>query len=91
MCKTVTIAELIRSVAQEHEGVSIFAGVGERSREGNDLMREMIESGVIAVEKDENLEALTSFESGLELFKPVVAAEIRPRPLRAWTVTATAN
>ncbi len=46
--KTVIIQELIRNVAQEHEGVSVFAGVGERSREGNDLIHEMTESGVIA-------------------------------------------
>ena len=45
--KTVTIAELIRSVAQEHEGVSIFAGVGERTREGTDLYYEMQEYGVM--------------------------------------------
>jgi F-type H+/Na+-transporting ATPase subunit beta len=45
--KTVIIQELIRNVAQEHEGVSVFAGVGERSREGNDLIHEMTESGVI--------------------------------------------
>ncbi|MCA9948190.1 MAG: F0F1 ATP synthase subunit beta [Anaerolineales bacterium] len=44
--KTVTIAELIRSVAQEHEGVSIFAGVGERTREGTDLYYELQEYGV---------------------------------------------
>src|SRR6187401_1024770 len=45
--KTVIIQELIRNVAQEHAGVSVFAGVGERSREGNDLLHEMTESGVI--------------------------------------------
>jgi F-type H+/Na+-transporting ATPase subunit beta len=45
--KTVIIQELIRNVAQEHAGVSVFSGVGERSREGNDLIREMTESGVI--------------------------------------------
>jgi F-type H+-transporting ATPase subunit beta len=45
--KTVIIQELIRNVAQEHSGVSVFAGVGERSREGNDLIHEMTESGVI--------------------------------------------
>ena len=39
--KTVTIAELIRTVAQEHSGVSVFAGVGERTREGTDLYYEM--------------------------------------------------
>jgi F-type H+-transporting ATPase subunit beta len=45
--KTVIIQELIRNVAQEHAGYSVFAGVGERSREGNDPIREMTESGVI--------------------------------------------
>ena len=45
--KTVLIQELIRSIAQEHGGVSVFAGVGERTREGNDLWIEMTESGVI--------------------------------------------
>ena len=45
--KTVIITELIRNIAQEHSGVSVFAGVGERSREGNDLWHEMHESGVV--------------------------------------------
>ncbi len=45
--KTVLIQELIHNVAEVHGGVSVFAGVGERSREGNDLYREMKESGVI--------------------------------------------
>ncbi len=45
--KTVLIQELIRNVAYEHGGYSVFAGVGERSREGNDLWNEMTESGVI--------------------------------------------
>ena len=45
--KTVIIQELIRNVAQEHGGYSVFAGVGERSREGNDLIGEMTESGVM--------------------------------------------
>ncbi len=45
--KTVIIQELIRNIAQEHGGYSMFAGVGERSREGNDLYLEMTESGVI--------------------------------------------
>ena len=45
--KTVLLMELIRNVAEESGGVSIFAGVGERTREGNDLYREMQESGVI--------------------------------------------
>ena len=46
--KTVIIQELIRNVAQEHSGYSVFSGVGERSREGNDLIKEMTDSGVIA-------------------------------------------
>ncbi len=45
--KTVTIMELINNIAKAHGGVSVFAGVGERTREGNDLYHEMIESGVI--------------------------------------------
>jgi F-type H+-transporting ATPase subunit beta len=45
--KTVIIMELIRNIAQEHGGTSVFAGVGERTREGNDLWLEMKESGVI--------------------------------------------
>lgn len=45
--KTVTIQELIHNVANAHKGVSVFTGVGERSREGNDLWREMKDSGVI--------------------------------------------
>ncbi len=45
--KTVIIQELIRNIAAEHGGYSVFAGVGERSREGNDLIGEMTESGVI--------------------------------------------
>ena len=45
--KTVLIMELINNIAKGHDGFSVFAGVGERTREGNDLIREMIESGVI--------------------------------------------
>src|SRR5688500_11011557 len=45
--KTVIIQELIRNTAAEHGGFSVFAGVGERSREGNDLYHEMTDSGVI--------------------------------------------
>ena len=46
--KTVVIQELIRNIAEEHEGHSVFAGVGERTREGNDLYHEMKDSGVLA-------------------------------------------
>ncbi|HEY1121999.1 MAG TPA: F0F1 ATP synthase subunit beta, partial [Haloferula sp.] len=52
--KTVVIMELINNIAKAHGGFSVFAGVGERTREGNDLYWEMIESGVIATEKDAN-------------------------------------
>ena len=45
--KTVIIMELINNIAKKYAGISVFAGVGERTREGNDLLREMIESGVI--------------------------------------------
>ncbi|HHG83765.1 MAG TPA: F0F1 ATP synthase subunit beta, partial [Bacteroidetes bacterium] len=45
--KTVLIQELINNIAKAHDGLSVFAGVGERTREGNDLLREMIESNVI--------------------------------------------
>ena len=48
--KTVLIMELINNIAKVHSGVSVFAGVGERTREGNDLYHEMIESGVIDLE-----------------------------------------
>src|SRR5210317_481359 len=45
--KTVLIQELINNIAKEHGGLSVFGGVGERTREGNDLLREMLESGII--------------------------------------------
>jgi len=45
--KTVLIQELINNIAKGHDGLSVFAGVGERTREGNDLLREMIESGIV--------------------------------------------
>ena len=51
--KTVVIMELINNIAKLHGGISMFAGVGERTREGNDLYNEMIEAGVIKVQKDE--------------------------------------
>ena len=52
--KTVLIMELINNVAKAHGGYSVFAGVGERTREGNDLYHEMIESGVIKLDSDES-------------------------------------
>merc|ERR1711881_342831 len=56
--KTVFIMELINNVAKAHGGYSVFAGVGERTREGNDLYKEMIEGGVIDVEGDKSKVAL---------------------------------
>eukprot|EP00746_Dinoflagellata_sp_MGD_P008994 gnl/MRDRNA2_/MRDRNA2_118105_c0_seq1.p1 gnl/MRDRNA2_/MRDRNA2_118105_c0~~gnl/MRDRNA2_/MRDRNA2_118105_c0_seq1.p1 ORF type:complete len:509 (-),score=54.05 gnl/MRDRNA2_/MRDRNA2_118105_c0_seq1:149-1675(-) len=50
--KTVLIQELINNIAKGHGGLSVFAGVGERTREGNDLLREMIESGIIQYGED---------------------------------------
>ncbi|HMM11540.1 MAG TPA: F0F1 ATP synthase subunit beta [Bacteroidales bacterium] len=58
--KTVIIMELINNIAKTYAGMSVFAGVGERTREGNDLLREMIESGVIKY----GTEFLHSMESG---------------------------
>jgi F-type H+-transporting ATPase subunit beta len=56
--KTVIIMELINNIAKGHGGFSVFAGVGERTREGNDLYHEMIESGVIDLEGNESKAAL---------------------------------
>ncbi|MBN2668080.1 MAG: F0F1 ATP synthase subunit beta [Bacteroidales bacterium] len=58
--KTVLIQELINNIAKAHDGLSVFAGVGERTREGNDLLREMIESGVMTYGE----EFLKSMEEG---------------------------
>lgn len=56
--KTVLIMELINNIAKSHGGYSVFAGVGERTREGNDLYHEMIESGVISLTDDSSKVAL---------------------------------
>merc|ERR1712110_142906 len=56
--KTVLIMELINNIAKGHGGYSVFAGVGERTREGNDLYHEMIESGVISLDSDKSKVAL---------------------------------
>jgi F-type H+-transporting ATPase subunit beta len=58
--KTVVILELINNIAKAYSGLSVFAGVGERTREGNDLLREMLEAGVITYGK----EFLESMEKG---------------------------
>ena len=57
--KTVLIMELINNVAKAHGGYSVFAGVGERTREGNDLYHEMIVSGVISL-KDKSSKVISN-------------------------------
>src|SRR3546814_17315523 len=52
--KTVLIQELINNIAKGHGGTSVFAGVGERTREGNDLYHEFLDAGVIAKDADGN-------------------------------------
>ena len=73
--KTVIIMELINNIAKAHGGFSVFAGVGERTREGNDLYHEMIESGVI------NLEDLSPVQGRADL-RPDERAARRARPRR---------
>ncbi len=70
--KTVIIMELINNVAKGHGGYSVFAGVGERTREGNDLYHEMLESGVITPEGH-------GFQGGAGL-RPDERAARRPGP-----------
>ena len=70
--KTVLIKELINNIAKKHNGFSVFAGVGERTREGNDLLREMIESGVIKYGN----EFLKSMEEGNWDLSKVDPAEV---------------
>jgi len=67
--KTVVIMELINNIAKLHGGVSMFAGVGERTREGNDLYYEMAEADVIVCEKDEKGH-LKRGATGLPILKP---------------------
>ena len=67
--KTVLIMELINNIAKGHNGYSVFAGVGERTREGNDLIREMIESGVIRY-GDKFKEAMEEGKWDLSLVDP---------------------
>lgn len=70
--KTVLIMELINNVAKAHGGYSVFAGVGERTREGNDLYHEMIESGVI------NLKDTTSKVTGFNEFAVNACVDLFP-------------
>ena len=66
--KTVVIMELINNIAKLHGGISMFAGVGERTREGNDLYNEMIEAGVIKTKKDAHGHPLVG-ENGLPVLE----------------------
>ena len=76
--KTVLIMELINNVAKAHGGYSVFAGVGERTREGNDLYHEMIESGVNK-DRGQRLGRRLQVRAGL---RPDERAAGRPRPRR---------
>jgi F0F1-type ATP synthase beta subunit len=71
--KTVLIQELINNIAKAYSGLSVFAGVGERTREGNDLMREMIEAGIIKYGEEfkHSMEegGWDHFQSGLQYFE----------------------
>jgi F-type H+/Na+-transporting ATPase subunit beta len=67
--KTVVIMELINNIAKLHGGISMFAGVGERTREGNDLYNEMIEAGVIKVRKDAKGHPVVG-DNGLPIIEP---------------------
>ena len=66
--KTVVIMELINNIAKLHGGVSVFAGVGERTREGNDLYNEMIEADVIKSRRTKK--AIRRRPNGLPILKP---------------------
>ncbi len=72
--KTVLIQELINNIAKGHDGYSVFAGVGERTREGNDLLREMIESGIVKY-GDEFLESLEKGDWDLSKVEPEALKE----------------
>ncbi len=65
--KTVLIMELINNIGMKHGGYSVFAGVGERTREGNDLWYEMMESGVIAAKQDEHGHLVMDPETGMPI------------------------
>lgn len=84
--KTVVIMELIRNLALEHSGLSIFCGVGERTREGNDLYGEMLESGIIKLQPDkiqaksENLVGVSRSLSGNESAVVLIFGQMNETP-----------
>ena len=67
--KTVIVMELINNIAKQHGGISVFAGVGERTREGNDLLREMIESKVVQYGDDFDMESFDLSKVDYEAIK----------------------
>ena len=79
--KTVLIQELINNIAKGHGGISVFAGVGERTREGNDLYHEFLDAGVIAKDKDGNADLRRL--QGRAGVRPDERAAGRPRPRRS--------
>jgi hypothetical protein len=79
--KTVLIQELINNIAKGHGGTSVFAGVGERTREGNDLYHEFLDAGVIAKDADGN--AISEGLQGGAGVRPDERAAGRARPRRA--------
>ena len=85
--KTVVIMELIRNLALEHSGLSIFCGVGERTREGNDLYGEMLESGIIKLQPDKldvksggNLQGVSRSLSGNESAVVLIFGQMNETP-----------
>ena len=97
--KTVLIQELIHNVAMKHGGVSVFAGVGERTREGNDLLLEMQESGVVVAGDSEKSRAALIYGQmteppGARLRVGLTGLDrggIFPRRRRAWTFCSSST
>ena len=77
--KTVVILELINNIAKNHGGFSVFAGVGERSREGNDLYTEMSEAGVIDQKGSEQIEGRARLRPDERASRARVSASRSPR------------
>ena len=78
MGKTVLIMELINNVAKAHGGYSVFAGVGERTREGNDLYHEMITSKVISLTDDTSKVSINDSSKQFLVLKPIHTMLLQP-------------
>jgi len=74
--KTVLIMELINNVAKAHGGYSVFAGVGERTREGNDLYHEMIEGGVISLKDKTSKVKMSSIRYNLLVYSEITQVSL---------------